>query len=91
MNLNPSDRDYHEHWLDLPFSSPENPPSREAAMTTPGCCLKSIERESPVGFPKYLGRLVHYREIVVVISYPGEDKFIWTGNAKEFFDFWDCD
>lgn len=90
MDLKPNEAEYQEHWLDLPFSSPANPPSMEAAMITPGCCMKSKERVGS-GMPKFHGRLVHYQEIVVVISYPGETMFVWTGNAQEYFDFWDCD
>jgi hypothetical protein len=82
-----------EVMMDLPFATPHNPGSPEAAMKIPGCCLKYKEIEN--GAPKWHGRLVsRSKEKCIVVSHRGPTpnrRFVWTGTEVEFLNYWDCD
>jgi hypothetical protein len=88
----PTSAQYQNLVFELPFRTP-NASSRKEAMATPGCCVKSKERE-PGKFPTYLGRVVkHGIDLVVVISHPSDhqQRWVWTGSQVEYEATWNCD
>jgi len=96
FNLNPTEHEWTEAALDLPFSTPMDAKSPGEAMLIPGCCLKSVERERPGGWPKYFARLVSIDQtndrVLVISQVLGDSpRFLWTGTMAEYTAVWDCD
>lgn len=89
--------EYAPLWWNLPMTRPQNPASAAEAMTIPGCCVKSVEREKPMGFPRYYGRVLLYDpdgDDVCVIAHPdGRTPFYfrWRGCVREYQRLWECD
>jgi hypothetical protein len=82
---------WNEAFLDTPFGRGAD--TIEKAFTTPGNCVKSIERDAHICFPKYHGVLVKYGEECVVRGHnsPVSDMFVWTGTEEEYRMFWEVD
>ena len=90
--INP--QEYADYWQDAPIgmAGPE-PKTMEEAMRTPGCCVKSKERESPGSWPRYFGKVCSYSEDkVVIVSYQVHTPlYMWEGTAAQYLDLWNCD
>jgi len=95
-NFNFDKQAWQKRLWDMPYSRPGGKTAQDA-MTKPGNCLKSIEREHAGGFPKHHGRLLQHdveKDEVVVLSHNDgidDNPFVWTGTVIEYQRTWDCD
>ena len=83
-----------EAWLDTPLGFRGGHSTREDAMRSEGCAVKSRVLEK--GWPKHTGKLVIFDEKAdrVVVRGHGDvvsPKFVWTGTVREYWMFWECD
>ncbi len=77
-------------WENMPMSPPGGRTAKEALLA-PGNAVKSKSRRGG-RFSRRFGKLARIDdEGVVVISHPGDPKFVWSGTRAEYIDAWDVD
>jgi hypothetical protein len=89
------DKAWYNAWLDTPLGMHRRGVIESDAMTIPGCCVKSREREGM--WPKHHGKLVSYTDDLggrIVVR--GHDsavspRFVWIGTKEEYYRTWICD
>jgi hypothetical protein len=90
-----NEKKWAEAMMDMPFGRPGGLTQKDA-VTKPGNCVKSVEREQPSHRNKYFGRILKYdtsTDEVIVLSHADgwSKKFVWTGTVHEFDMTWSID
>jgi hypothetical protein len=90
-----------ERWaelmLDMPFATPPSGLTHDAALTTPGCYVKTREPSGYGQGPKQLGRLLSIVDGIAVVcsNAPYHDgkgnPFVWRGSLAEYLTTWKAD
>lgn len=89
-NMTHGDAEWSDLIVDMPLRTPSGL-SKQEAVRTPGCCVKSRKRD-PGRPPKYFGRVLkNEQDETIVLSHKGDDKFVWRGNQIQFEEHWACD
>lgn len=89
------EKQWYEAWLNTPLTFPRGLSEHEA-FKTPGCCVKSQEKDSDGRWPVMTGILVSYNEErdEIVVRGHGDTvspKFVWKGTRREYVRVWRCD